>query len=371
MRLASIPLIFCAAMAVPVGSGAPQLPDGLYAEIRTSKGLIVARLEAERAPMTVANFVGLAEGTIANDAFDPGVPYYDGTIFHRVVPGHVIQAGAPAPERSSARGPGYVFPNEIHADLSHDHAGALGMANSGPHTNSAQFYITLGDRSYLDGDYPVFGEVVEGLDVVNRIEQGDLVESVTIVRAGDAARVFEAGTESFQALVEAARARVEDDAADRVRLELEYVRLNHPEASPGAEGLRYAVRRAGEGELVQAGDRLQVRYVGTALRYRGHMLGMSGPVFEEVRFGSAADGAPQLLDGTAEAEAFEYEVGVTRVNPGFDASIAAMRAGEQRLVIVPAAAAYGERGHYGPSVAGLRRFVISPNTLLIYAIEIR
>jgi len=101
------------------------------------------------------------------------------------------------------------------------------------------------------------------------------------------------------------------------------------------------------------------------------MLGMSGPVFEEVRFGSAADGAPQLLDGTAEAEAFEYEVGVTRVNPGFDASIAAMRAGEQRLVIVPAAAAYGERGHYGPSVAGLRRFVISPNTLLIYAIEIR
>jgi peptidylprolyl isomerase len=371
MRLLLIPLIAGAVMAAPASPASPQVPDGLYAEIRTSKGLIVARLEPQRTPMTVANFVGLAEGTIANDAFDPGVPYYDGTIFHRVVPGHVIQAGAPAPERSSARGPGYVFPNEIHAELSHDHAGALGMANSGPHTNSAQFYITLGDRSYLDGDYPVFGEVVEGLDVVRRIEQGDVVESVTIIRVGAAARAFEAGTESFQALVEAARARVEDDAADRVRLELEYVRLNHPEASAGAGGLRHAVRRPGDGELVQVGDRLQVRYVGTALRYRGHMLGMTGPVFEEVRFGSsAADGAPRLLDADAQAEAFEYEVGVTRVNPGVDASIAAMSAGEQRLVIVPAAQAYGERGHYGPSVAGVRRFVISPNTMLIYGIEV-
>ena len=108
---------------------AVQLPDGLYAEIHTSKGTIVARLEPSKTPMTVANFVGLAEGTIANRAFDAGTPYYDGSVFHRVVPGHVIQAGAPDPNRSAARGPGYTFPNEIHADLSHDHAGALGMAN--------------------------------------------------------------------------------------------------------------------------------------------------------------------------------------------------------------------------------------------------
>ena len=139
-----------------------QLADGLYAEIRTSKGLIVARLEPEKTPLAVANFVGLAEGTIDNEALGPGEPYYDGSVFHRVVEGHVIQAGAPAPGRSEARGPGYQFPNEIHADLSHDHAGALGMASGGPHTNSAQFYITLGDRPYLDGNYIVFGDVVEG-----------------------------------------------------------------------------------------------------------------------------------------------------------------------------------------------------------------
>ena len=100
--------------------------------------------------MTVANFVGLAEGTIANSAFDPGRPFYDGSVYHRVVPGHVIQTGIPASDR--ARGPGYTFPNEIHARLSHNHAGALNMANSGPNTNSSQFCIMLGDRSYLDGD---------------------------------------------------------------------------------------------------------------------------------------------------------------------------------------------------------------------------
>lgn len=130
------------------------LPDGLYAEIHTTKGPIVGRLDPKLTPLAVANFVGLAEGTIENEAFDLGRPFYDGTVIHRVEPGHVIQMGAPQSDR--ARGPGYVFPKEIHADLSHDHAGALNFANGGPHTNAAQWCITLGDRSYLDGDYIVF-----------------------------------------------------------------------------------------------------------------------------------------------------------------------------------------------------------------------
>src|SRR5215831_14836025 len=111
-------------------------PDGLYAEIRTSKGMIVARLEMELTPMTVANFVGLAEGTIANAAFDPGRPFFDGTTWHRVEAGHVIQTGIAKSERS--RGPGYQFPNDIHARLSHNHLGAVNMANGGPNTNAAQ-----------------------------------------------------------------------------------------------------------------------------------------------------------------------------------------------------------------------------------------
>src|SRR4051795_994003 len=101
--------------ALAVGQSPARLPDGLYARIRTSKGLIVARLEMDLTPVTVANFVGLAEGTISNAAFDPGRPFYDGSVFHRVVPGHVIQGGAPKSER--AKGPGYTFPNEIHARL--------------------------------------------------------------------------------------------------------------------------------------------------------------------------------------------------------------------------------------------------------------
>src|SRR5580698_4811266 len=187
------------------GVGA-QHPDGLYAEIKTSKGLIVARLEADLTPMTVANFVGLAEGTIANAAFDPGHPFFDGSTFHRVVAGHVIQTGIPKSDR--ARNPGYTFPNEIHAGLSHNHAGALNMANSGPHTNASQFCIMLGDRSYLDGDFTVFGETVEGLDVVMRIAQGDVVESVRIVRVGAKAAAFRPTTESFQAMVRAAEQRL-------------------------------------------------------------------------------------------------------------------------------------------------------------------
>ena len=133
-------------------------PDGLYAELRTNKGLIVLRLEIERVPMTVANFVGLAEGTVDNKALPPGVPFFDGTVFHRVV------AGPRHPGRHAAGGQhvdrATRFPNEIVPASSHGRAGMLGMANAGPHTETNQFYITLGDRSYLDGNYTVFGEVV-------------------------------------------------------------------------------------------------------------------------------------------------------------------------------------------------------------------
>src|ERR1035437_4390692 len=113
--------IFLAGLAALIllpNASAAQRPDGLYAEIRTSKGLIVARLEPDLTPLAVANFVGLAEGAIANSAFDPGRPFFDGTVWHRVVPGHVIQTGIPQSDRAKA--PGYSFPNEVHAKLSHN-----------------------------------------------------------------------------------------------------------------------------------------------------------------------------------------------------------------------------------------------------------
>src|SRR5947209_12323110 len=118
MRLAAVALLFAGLLSA-------ERPDGLYAEIKTSKGLIVARLEFEMTPMTVGNFVGLAEGTIENAAFDLGRPFYDGAVWHRVVPGHVIQTGQARSTKS--RGPGYQFPNEIHALLHYNRAGMMNM----------------------------------------------------------------------------------------------------------------------------------------------------------------------------------------------------------------------------------------------------
>lgn len=360
-------------VAAAGGAGArpaSQAADGLYAEILTTKGLIVAQLELARTPLAVASFVGLAEGTIANEAFDEGTPYYDGTVFHRVVAGHVIQAGMPDPERSSARGPGYAYPNEIHADLSHDHAGALGVANAGPHTNGAQFYITLADRSYLDGTYIVFGEVVEGMEAVHTIVQGDVVRSVRILRRGAAAEAFRPDTEQFQAMVASAEERVRQDERDRQRLEAEWIRRNIGDDRLTMDhGFRVHRSRRGEGEPVRPGERVRVRYTGTAVLYHGHMRGYTGPLFEEARFaGSPEDGAPQNVD--LDAPPFEYEVGAPTITPGFDEALATMRRGDETLFVVPYARGYGVSGFYGPDVAGLSRFVIPPYTLLIYAIEV-
>jgi peptidylprolyl isomerase len=339
-----------------------QLPDGLYAEIRTSKGLIVARLEMDLTPMTVANFVGLAEGTIANSAFDPGRPFFDGSIYHRVVPGHVIQTGIPQSDR--ARGPGYSFPNEIHVRLSHNHAGALNMANSGPNTNASQFCITLGDRSYLDGDFTVFGEVVDGMDVVMRIAQGDVVESVRIVRIGERAQAFHPTAESFQAMVRAAEQRVAGHAEKKQVAEREWIARNYPKAAGPDGGVLTEQRAAGRETTGKA--ELRVRYRGSEVRYAGDLLGREGPPMEAIPFGSGANGVPGFIDPP---QAFAVEPGKTRINPGLDGVIATMKPGERRIVIVPAALGYGRAGLYPPETIGKRRFVVSPNAMLVYEVE--
>ena len=351
----------CLAGLLLLGAAAAQRPDGLYAEIRTSRGLIVARLEMELTPMTVANFVGLAEGTIANAAFDPGRPFFDGSVYHRVVPGHVIQTGIPHSDR--ARGPGYTFPNEIHARLSHNHAGALNMANSGPNTNASQFCITLGDRSYLDGDFTVFGEVVEGLDVVMRIAQGDVLESVRIVRVGARAQAFHPTTESFHAMVQAAEQRVKEHAEKKRIAEREWVASHYPNATGPEGGVLTVQLHAGR---QQAQGPLRLRYRGTELRYAGDVLGRDGPPIQPISFGSGEDGVPGFIDPP---RAFPVGPGQTKINPGLDGVIAAMKPGERRIAIVPAALAYGRAGKYPPETPGKPRFVVSPNAMLVYDVE--
>ncbi len=312
--------------------------------------MIVARLEPELTPLTVANFVGLAEGTIANAAFDAGHPFYDGSVYHRVVPGHVIQTGVPKSDR--ARGPGYTFPNEIHARLSHNHAGALNMANSGPNTNGAQFCITLGDRGYLDGNFTVFGEVVSGMDVVMRIVQGDLVESVRIVRVGPKAESFRPTTESFRAMLAAAQKRVEGHAEKKRVAEREWLAAHYPDAEMAKAG----APEAGSGAA------LRVRYRGRQVRYVGNVVGRDGPVLEVTAFASGPNGRPGDFDL---ARFFP----VTAVNPGLDGVVARMKAGERRVVVVPSELGYGRAGFYGLDTPGKRRFVISPGVILVYEVE--
>jgi peptidylprolyl isomerase len=301
----------------------------------------------------------LAEGTIANAAFDPGHPFYDGTVFHRVVPGHVIQAGSPKSDR--AKGPGYTFPNEIHARLSHNHAGALNMANGGPNTNASQFCIMLGDRSYLDGDFNVFGDVVEGLDVVMKIVQGDVVASVRIVRIGAEAQKFRPTTESFQAQVHAAEKQVTEQVEKKRIAEREWIASHYPKATGPQDGV--LTEQVTKGKPSTGGGAVQVLYHGSEIRYVGDVIGREGPPIDVIPFASDDKGLPAFVNSP---RVFAW----TKVNPGLDGVIAAMQPGERRIVIVPAALAYGRAGSYPPEIPGIRRFAISPNALLVYDVQV-
>jgi len=166
------------------------LSDGMYAKIETNKGDIVLQLEYEKTPLTVANFVGLAQGLIPNEAKKPGISYYDGLVFHRVIKDFMIQGGDPT--GTGRGGPGYKFADEFHADLKHTKAGILSMANAGPKTNGSQFFITHKETPWLDGKHSVFGHVVQGQDIVNAIAQGDTMRTVKILAVGKAAKSFDA-----------------------------------------------------------------------------------------------------------------------------------------------------------------------------------
>lgn len=186
--------LFCAVRLSP----AADLPEGLYASIKTPKGEIVCELHYRETPLTVVNFVGLAEGTIPAKKAAPGTRFFDGLTFNRVVPNFVIQGGDPLndPTGDNNGGPGWEFEDELNAKLRHVR-GALSMANDGPKTNGSQFFITHRDVFRLDYLHTVFGRVVKGLEVVDATAQGDKIERIDILRIGEAAKKFEATPIAF------------------------------------------------------------------------------------------------------------------------------------------------------------------------------
>ena len=182
--------------------GTEALADGLYAVIHTPKGNITAGLFPDKAPVAVANFVGLAEGTIPFEGRPAGKPFYDGLVFHRVVPDFVVQGGDPL--GTGDGGPGYYFPDEFTPAAKHV-KGALAMANDGPNTNGSQFYFAISEVHRLNYKHTVFGVVHSGMDVLTNIQQGDPMERVQIVRVGETGGAYHVTPESFAALRAAAR----------------------------------------------------------------------------------------------------------------------------------------------------------------------
>jgi FKBP-type peptidyl-prolyl cis-trans isomerase len=333
-----------ASATAPAGNATPSaagpkeaLAPGLYAAIFTAKGKITTQLEYEKAPLTVINFVGLAEGTKSSNK-PAGTRFYDGLTFHRVVPNFMIQGGDPS--GNGTGGPGYQFPDEFDPTLRHDRAGILSMANAGPGTNGSQFFITHVPTPHLDDRHTVFGHVVEGQDVVNAVVVGTVIDSLRILRVGPKAKKFKADEAAFQAQLKKTNAAVEakkkkeEEAMKKAEAATEALMKK---AAKTPSGLMYIVTRPGAGPKPASGASVKVHYAGRLA---------NGKEFDN----SYKRGQP-----------IDFRVGTGMVIPGWDEGIMLMQKGEQRTLIIPANLAYGPEG---------RPPVIPPNSTLIFEVEL-
>ncbi|MCL2265290.1 MAG: peptidylprolyl isomerase [Treponema sp.] len=320
-------------------SGASNLGDGLFAQIETNRGVFIVRLEYQRAPLTVCNFVALAEGKM--DAAR-GKGFYDGLTFHRVISvsngdgqDFMIQGGCPLGTGSG--GPGYRFPDEFNAALKHDRPGILSMANAGPGTNGSQFFITIVPTPHLDGKHTVFGNVVKGQNVVNTTRQGDKIQKITIIRNGAEVSAFKADQETFDKLLAQATSAESNKLQNKRQEDIKLIESEYPGTKQTSSGIRYIIQKEGTGEKPAQGSTVSVNYSGRLL---------DGFVFDDSN-----------LRGTP----IEFAAGTGRVIEGWDETIMDMKAGEKRLVIIPPELAYGDR-----AVSG----VIPANSFLIFEMEL-
>lgn len=329
-----------------------ELGDGLYALIETSKGDITVKLEFEKVPFTVANFVTLAEGK--NNYVSPkykGIHFYDGLTFHRVESSPPMCQGGD-PLASGQGGPGYKFKDEFHPELNHGKAGIISMANSGPNTNGSQFFITTEQTSFLDGKHSVFGEVVDGLDIVSTIVVGDPINKVKIIRIGQAAKKFDAVKvfkEYFEKQAELQKV-LESVKAKKVTL-IENIKTT---GTKSKSGLIYKIIKSGAGKKATPGQEVFVHYAGFFL---------NGTLFD-TSYASVAE-ENGTLDVARKADngyvPFPFTYGSkTGLIPGFIEGLEKMKFGDKIALVIPGHLGYGEQGT-GP---------IPPNATLYFEIEL-
>jgi len=306
------------------------MQNGLYAKFNTTKGEILINLTFDKTPGTVGNFVALAEGNMENSRKDQGTPYYNGLKFHRVIPDFMIQGGCPL--GTGTGDPGYKFDDEFHPDLKHDKPGVLSMANSGPATNGSQFFITHVATPWLDGKHTVFGFVVESQDVVNSIEQEDQIESLEIIRVGEAAEKFNA-IEAFRNFEGAREQREAKEKATQ-----EKALKDHIDGMTLTDsGLYYKITEKGNGKKAHKGQMVSVHYTGMLL-----------------------DG--QVFDSSLQRnQPLDFPVGVGRVIAGWDEGIQLLQVGDKARFVIPSDLAYGSNGAGG---------VIPPHATLIFDVEL-
>lgn len=306
------------------------MENGIYAKFHTSKGDILLKLTYDLTPGTVGNFVGLAEGNLDNDAKPMGKPYYDGLVFHRVISDFMIQGGCPLGKGTG--GPGYNFDDEFHPTLTHSGPGVLSMANAGPGTNGSQFFITHVATPWLDNKHTVFGNVVEGQDVVDAIQQGDKIEKLEIIRVGEEAEKWNA-IEAFRTFEGSREKRL----AEQKRLAEEALEKLAAGFEKTESGLRYQIIQKGSGKKAEKGKKVSVHYKG------------------------ALENGMEFDSSYRRKQPIEFPLGQGHVIEGWDEGIALLQVGDKARFVIPSYLGYGSRGAGG---------VIPPDATLIFDVEL-
>jgi peptidylprolyl isomerase len=316
------------------------LGDGLFARIATTRGDIVVRLEYQKAPLAVCNFVALAEGKMTSTG---GKLFYNGLTFHRVISrangdqsDFMIQGGDPL--GTGRGGPGYQFADEFDPSLAFDKPGVLAMANAGANTNGSQFFITIVETPWLNNKHTIFGGVVQGQDVVNRIKQGDAIASVSIIRNGPSAAAFKADQAAFDSLRQTARQRAEAKIKTKRDADIALIQRKYPNAQQTPSGAYHLVQKEGGGAKPVKGGFVSVTY---------KLSFLSGEVIDS----SDIHGGP-----------IEFQVGMGRMIQGFDEAALDMKLNERRLVVLPPELAYGDKD--------VGNGAIPANSFLVFEIEL-